>query len=66
MPVKVRNNSIDIFRYIAAVLVIAHHTDVLADVHPMLSYLLSQVLPRISVPFFFAVSGYFYGSKRES
>ena len=65
MSVKTRNNSIDIFRYIAAVLVIAHHTDVLADIHPLFSYLISQVLPRISVPFFFAISGYFYNAKLE-
>lgn len=63
---KAHNNAIDIFRYIAAVLVVAHHTDVLAEVHPMLSYLVSQVLPRFGVPFFFAVAGYYYSAKLES
>ena len=65
-PAKVRNNSIDIFRYIAAVLVIAHHTDVLLEIHPLISYLVSQVIPRIAVPFFFAVAGYYYTIKLES
>ena len=64
--VKAHNNAIDIFRYIAAVLVVAHHTDVLAEIHPMLSYLVSQVLPRLSVPFFFAVAGYYYSARLES
>lgn len=63
---QAHNNAIDIFRYIAAVLVVAHHTDVLVEVHPMLSYLVSQVLPRISVPFFFAVAGYYYSARLES
>lgn len=63
---KVHNNAIDIFRFIAAVLVVSHHTDVLAEIHPMLSYLVSQVIPRISVPFFFAVAGYYYSAKLES
>ena len=63
---KAHNNSIDIFRYVAALLIVAHHTDVLADIHPMLSYLVSQVLPRIGVPFFCAVAGYFYTSKLEA
>lgn len=63
---QAHNNAIDIFRYIAAVLVVAHHTDVLAEVHPMVSYLVSQVLPRISVPFFFAVAGYYYSARLES
>lgn len=66
VPTKVRNNSIDIFRYIAAILVIAHHTDVLLEIHPLISYLVSQVLPRIAVPFFFSVAGYYYTIKLES
>lgn len=63
---NVRNSSIDIFRYLAAVLVIAHHTDVLLEIHPLVSYLISQVLPWIAVPFFFAVAGYFYAGKLET
>ncbi len=61
-----RNNSIDIFRYVAALLIVAHHTDLFADVNPYLSYLFSQVITRIGVPFFFAVSGYFYTKKLEN
>lgn len=63
---KVHNNAIDIFRFVAAVLVVSHHTDALAEIHPMLSYLVSQVIPRVSVPFFFAVAGYYYSAKLES
>lgn len=61
-----RNAAIDIFRYVAALLVVALHVTALADIHPMASYLFAQVLPRISVPFFFAVSGFYFAEKLES
>ena len=54
-----RNNSIDIFRYIASILIVALHTTAFIDIHPLLSYFFSQALPRIAVPFFFSVSGYY-------
>lgn len=60
-----RNNSIDIFRFICALMVIATHTDPLMDISPKLGYILTQLVPRIAVPFFFAVSGYFYIQKLE-
>lgn len=63
---KERNGAIDIFRYVAALLVVALHVTAFVDIHPMMSYLFAQVLPRISVPFFFVVSGYYYASKLEN
>ncbi len=61
-----RNNAIDFFRFAAATFVVALHTDLFMDVNPLLSYLFAQVLSRIAVPFFFAVSGYYYIIKLES
>lgn len=60
-----RNNSIDIFRFICAIMVIAIHTHPLIDFHPMLGYVATQVIPNIAVPFFFSVSGFFYIKKIE-
>lgn len=58
-----RNNSIDIFRFICALLVIAIHTNLATEINLYLGYFCSQILPRVAVPFFFCVSGYFYIKK---
>lgn len=55
-----RNNSIDIFRYIAAIMVVAIHTHPLEEVNSFAGYFFTEVFPRIAVPFFFAVAGYYY------
>jgi len=55
-----RNRSIDIFRYVCAIMVIAIHTRPFYDIDTHWGYVFSQILPRIAVPFFFLVSGYFY------
>lgn len=58
-----RNSSIDIFRYVCAIMVVAIHTEPFADINPTLGYVFTQIVPRIAVPFFFAISGYFYIKK---
>ena len=63
---KTRNCSIDIFRYICAVMVIAIHTNPFLDASKKLGYIFSQIVPRIGVPFFFAVAGYFYIQKQSA
>lgn len=61
---KQRNNSIDIFRYICAVLVVIIHTEPFyTGEFQALGIFLKHILARIAVPFFFAVSGYFFFSK---
>lgn len=60
-----RNCSVDVFRYICAILVVAIHTRPLEELNPTLGFLAADVIPRIGVPFFFAVSGYFYLAKLE-
>lgn len=64
--VKGRNPSIDVFRYVCAVLVIAIHTGPFEEINPTLGYIATDVIPRIGVPFFFIVSGYFYIRKLQN
>lgn len=58
-----RNGSIDVFRYICAVMVIAIHTSPFYDINEHLGYIATEVLTRIAVPFFFLTSGFFYIKK---
>lgn len=57
---------LDHFRLIAAFLVVAIHTSPLSSVNGTADYILSGVIARIAVPFFFMVSGFFLFSERES
>ncbi|MBQ3068864.1 MAG: acyltransferase [Clostridia bacterium] len=60
MNVKKRNNSIDLFRYVCALLVVIIHTEPFYGGELRgLGIFLKEFLSRIAVPFFFAVSGYF-------
>lgn len=56
-----RNNlgAFDIFRIIAAILVIAIHTSPLRSVNAAANHFVTGVAARIAVPFFFAMTGYF-------
>lgn len=59
-----RNASIDIFRFICAIMVVAIHTHPFQEVTPpILHTIFSIILPRIAVPFFLCTSGYFYINK---
>lgn len=50
---------IDIFRLIAALLVIAIHTSPLSSLNETADFILTRIFARIAVPFFFVTSGYF-------
>ena len=65
MEKKQKICSIDLFRYLCAVLVVAVHTNPGTDIHQELGYICTQIIPRIGVPFFFAAAGYFYLGKLE-
>lgn len=54
-----RNCSIDIFRLFCAVLVVVVHTKPLTEFR-YLGDIVTQVFPRIAVPFFLCVSGFYY------
>ena len=62
---KNRNCSIDIFRYVCAILVVVIHTIPFGDISKEMGYIFSQIISRIAVPFFFSVSGYYYIGKLE-
>ena len=57
---KVRNCSIDVFRLLAACLVVACHADILIEGPEEVYLFAARYAPRVGVAFFFAVSGYFY------
>lgn len=57
---KARNSSIDIFRLFFAIGVVMGHTFFLYDVNKTLAYFVSRVIPRMSVPFFFCITGYYF------
>ena len=54
-----RISAIDIFRIAAAVMVIAIHTYPLADLNETAEFIVTNVLCRVAVPFFFMASGAF-------
>lgn len=60
---KTHNCAIDICRYLCAVLVVAIHTEPFTEISPYLAFCVKHLLARIAVPFFFAVSGFFYTDK---
>lgn len=55
-----RNSSVDYMRLVASILVVVIHTAPFTDIHPFLTYSIVDVLPRIAVPFFFAISGFYF------
>lgn len=57
---EVRNNSMDLFRYLCALMVVAIHTSLFKDINSQLGFIFVELIPRIAVPYFFALSGYFY------
>ena len=54
---------IDLFRLAAAFLMVAIHTSPLADVSQTGDFILTRVLARVGVPFFFMTSGFFLISR---
>ncbi len=54
-----KSGSLDIFRLIAAVLVITIHTAPLETISPDADFFLTRILARIAVPFFLMVTGMF-------
>ena len=65
---KVRNNSLDIVKFIAALLVVGVHVNFFNDISPAVSKVINAALGRMAVPFFACVTGYFLTKheKRDS
>lgn len=53
------NNGIDLVRIIAALLVISSHTAIFLSLEPSIHFVITEILARLAVPFFFLTSGYF-------
>ena len=58
-----KNCSIDIFRYVGALMVMCIHIHPFDDVSKFWGREFKSMFPRIGVPFFFCVAGYFYIKK---
>lgn len=56
---------IDRFRVIAAVLVVAIHTSPLGDLSGTADFILTRIIARVAVPFFFMATGFFLFPKAE-
>lgn len=54
-----RNTSVDFFKYIASLLVVASHTALFRDINDSLYFVTVQVICRLAVPFFAICTGYF-------
>lgn len=50
---------LDLFKIIAAMLVVAIHTSPLSSLNDTSNFIFSNIISRIAVPFFFMVTGYF-------
>lgn len=60
---KVRFGQIDLFKFIAALLVITIHTDPLITYSDFANFILTRIISRLAVPFFFISSGYLFSIK---
>lgn len=61
-----RNTTIDMFKYVASLMVVAIHTTGTFGTASNLGFGMINVVCRIAVPFFAVSSGYFYFSKLEN
>lgn len=59
MNLTKRYAALDIFRLIAAFLIIGIHTSPLLSMNETADFILTHIIARVAVPFFFMVTGYF-------
>lgn len=57
---KQRNYSMDVFRFFAALLVVVCHVDFMVEGPEAVYLFVARFMPRITLGFFFGMSGYFY------
>ncbi len=57
---KYYNNSMNIFRVICSLLVVIIHTRPFMDSNRYFGFFVVEILPRIAVPYFFCISGYWF------
>lgn len=54
-----RNTTIDVMKYVAAMMIVGIHTQLLSDVNENLGFVVVQVICRLAVPFFAMTTGYY-------
>lgn len=54
-----RNTTIDLMKYVAAMMIVGIHTQLLSDVNENLGFVVVQVICRLAVPFFALTTGYY-------
>lgn len=55
-----RNQTIDLFKFVFSIFIIGIHAQIFKNTLPVAYYTITMGLFRIAVPFFFAVSGYYF------
>lgn len=63
---QTRNATVDVAKYIAALLVIGIHTNLFSDVNETVHFAFVQIVCRTAVPFFAVCTGYYIGCKLHS
>ena len=63
MMVKKQFDSVDLVKFIAAILIVALHSDLFYDVNTTLYIIVCSGIARLCVPFFFVTSAFFYFRK---
>ena len=58
-----RKPAIDIFKFIAAILVITIHTDPLLSISETANFIQVHYIARVAVPFFIVCTGFFIGKR---
>ena len=61
--VKKQFDSVDLVKFIAAIFIVALHSDLFIEVNTVLNKFVCRGISRLCVPFFFIVSAFFYFSK---
>lgn len=56
---------LDFFKFIAAILVITIHTQLFCDIDEVIYCYYGKIITSCAVPFFFVLSGYFYGKEYQ-
>lgn len=51
---------VDLLKFVFSFFIIMIHVDIFSDISPSLNYFFVNILTRVAVPFFFAVSGFFF------
>lgn len=60
-----KNYSIQLFRLISSIMVVAIHTYPFVEVNKNIAFGVNEVLSRVAVPFFFCLAGYFYIKNKD-